>query len=817
MKEEYKYLLYIEEAEESHVKKDYIKAIICCHKAIKIKPIEATSYKLLGNIFQSIGQFKEAEKQYLKAIKLQPNYAEVYANIGSLYANNQNWNQAISLYQTAINLKPDFIGAYCNLAKVWIKLGNLIEAAQVYYNVGKVKSQQNQNLEAISFYKKAIQLKSDQAEYYLALGDILKTQQQWDEAALAYDAAIKVDPKQAEAYFKQGIALSRLSQLYQAVSSYKKAIELNPNSYDYYHHLGDTFLCLKQYLNAIDAYEKSIELYPKYIWSYNNLGLTLSKIEQFERAVSCYKKAIYLGGNNPRIYSNLGYSLQKQEKWDEAINAYLKTIELDSNYDSALHSLGNILVNQGHFDLAIHNYKRAIDIRPNLFSYYQSLGNALAQQGKLDESIKAYRRAIELNPKSVLGYAKLGMLIAQQEEWSESISIFIEALCITPNNQLLYKQLGYVLEKLGRLDESQQCCRAIFPNSLLKEFAFSSGNIIQIASNSSATETKYIELSKEKKIKLIPTQTLSQTIHESFISHYKVPKDFVVKNGCGFGDTLNSAVITSSNQLLKYASTGNCELVFASQKLPEALELEGKVVFLSAKHSSGNYYHWMFHVIARLELIEASGFTLESIDKFVLHTCHLSFHQETLKILGIPDKKIIETRFYPFIKAEEMIVPSLSLPCPSIRSVNFLKNKFLITDREQLSTMIYISRKNASYRKVINENEVSDLLKNFGFTSVTLESMSVTQQASLMSSAQVVVSPHGAGLSNIIFCNPRTKIIEIFSPNYVHNFYHILSSYCDLEYYYLIGEEINDNRVTTQQDILVNTKKLKALIKLSKL
>jgi tetratricopeptide (TPR) repeat protein len=188
-------------------------------------------------------------------------------------------NQAISLYQTAINLKPDFIGAYCNLAKVWIKLGNLIEAAQVYYNVGKVKSQQNQNLEAISFYKKAIQLKSDQAEYYLALGDILKTQQQWDEAALAYDAAIKVDPKQAEAYFKQGIALSRLSQLYQAVSSYKKAIELNPNSYDYYHHLGDTFLCLKQYLNAIDAYEKSIELYPKYIWSYNNLGLTLSKID----------------------------------------------------------------------------------------------------------------------------------------------------------------------------------------------------------------------------------------------------------------------------------------------------------------------------------------------------------------------------------------------------------------------------------------------------------------------------------------------------------------------------------------------------------
>ena len=61
-----------------------------------------------------------------------------------------------------------------------------------------------------------------------------------------------------------------------------------------------------------------------------------------------------------------------------------------------------------------------------------------------------------------------------------------------------------------------------------------------------------------------------------------------------------------------------------------------------------------------------------------------------------------------------------------------------------------------------------------------------------MASASVVLAPHGAGLSNIVFCQPGTKIIELFAPTYVPPCYRIISNICGLEHYYLIGELVEN-------------------------
>jgi capsular polysaccharide biosynthesis protein len=50
------------------------------------------------------------------------------------------------------------------------------------------------------------------------------------------------------------------------------------------------------------------------------------------------------------------------------------------------------------------------------------------------------------------------------------------------------------------------------------------------------------------------------------------------------------------------------------------------------------------------------------------------------------------------------------------------------------------------------------------------------------------VAPHGAGLCNIVFCSPGTKVIEIFSPELVTLFYWKLSNQLGLDYYYMLGK-----------------------------
>ncbi len=106
-------------------------------------------------------------------------------------------------------------------------------------------------------------------------------------------------------------------------------------------------------------------------------------------------------------------------------------------------------------------------------------------------------------------------------------------------------------------------------------------------------------------------------------------------------------------------------------------------------------------------------------------------------------------------------------------SCAFLRGLFLPVETREKSfskaERIYISRKKASNRRIINEQEVINLLEKFAFKTITIESISVAQQASLLANSQVIVATHCAGLTNLVFGNPGTKVIEIFHPEYVMN------------------------------------------------
>jgi hypothetical protein len=75
---------------------------------------------------------------------------------------------------------------------------------------------------------------------------------------------------------------------------------------------------------------------------------------------------------------------------------------------------------------------------------------------------------------------------------------------------------------------------------------------------------------------------------------------------------------------------------------------------------------------------------------------------------------------------------------------------------------LYISRNDAKARRVANEAELAPVLAAHGFETVILKGMPLARQVRLFQEAEMVVAPHGAGLTNIAWCRPGTKIIEFF-------------------------------------------------------
>ena len=58
--------------------------------------------------------------------------------------------------------------------------------------------------------------------------------------------------------------------------------------------------------------------------------------------------------------------------------------------------------------------------------------------------------------------------------------------------------------------------------------------------------------------------------------------------------------------------------------------------------------------------------------------------------------------------------------------------------------------------------------------------MSVVDQILLFQSAEFIISPHGAGLSNLLFCEPGTKVIELTPSVEVRPFFWMISDKLDL-------------------------------------
>lgn len=106
--------------------------------------------------------------------------------------------------------------------------------------------------------------------------------------------------------------------------------------------------------------------------------------------------------------------------------------------------------------------------------------------------------------------------------------------------------------------------------------------------------------------------------------------------------------------------------------------------------------------------------------------------------------------------------------------IDYLQKNFLPCTKSVttiFSKHVFISRKNSS-RHITNEDEIFILFKPLGFERYFLETMSIPEQIALFQQAQIIVATNGSSLTNLIFCKPKTEIIEIFLTRSDSTFYY---------------------------------------------
>jgi capsular polysaccharide biosynthesis protein len=87
---------------------------------------------------------------------------------------------------------------------------------------------------------------------------------------------------------------------------------------------------------------------------------------------------------------------------------------------------------------------------------------------------------------------------------------------------------------------------------------------------------------------------------------------------------------------------------------------------------------------------------------------------------------------------------------------------------------LYVTRRNAKVRRLVNEVEVADYLTDRGFEVVALEERPFREQVQLFAEAEVVVAQHGAGLTNLLFAQ-SPRVLEIMSDQDRQIYFNLIS------------------------------------------
>lgn len=120
---------------------------------------------------------------------------------------------------------------------------------------------------------------------------------------------------------------------------------------------------------------------------------------------------------------------------------------------------------------------------------------------------------------------------------------------------------------------------------------------------------------------------------------------------------------------------------------------------------------------------------------------------------------------------------------------------------------IYISREDAAVRRITNEAEVQARFRAYGFEVHTLSGLTYEAQKSLFQDASHIASIHGAGLANLAFAHPSTRVFEMMPPNNGSFAYWVMAAQLGMPYtLFTVDDALLDIGPGFSSDLMLNTR-----------
>ena len=542
-----------------------------------------------------------------------------------------------------------------------------------------------------------------------------------------------------------------------------------------------------------------------------HLGAMLHRAAKREGlAIDCLRRSLMVRPENALAWTQVGVLLKSRSELVAALAAQIRATTIEPVSPDLLYNLANILIEVSRPDRASVALSRALELAPLASDLHRSLATTCLRLAEPASAVSPARRAVLICPDVAVGY-----LTASTAEWEigerDSARRLLErALGIAPLDPEILSNTVWQALEMGALDVAVVASKRAAlaePGALVPMLKFSGAilearGIIPPAWRWSLCLAGRVPRGVEdlavgrimswRNLTDPATRRASTTfvqpdepVHSSFEKGGRfllevrdaivLPRSQTILTGDGavLHEGLSPFTILpgmAENDAIYHWNPKGTAVLKAPRpavRMPRAM--------LLGTGGSGNYYHWLIDFLPRLHTVMAFRANIGepgSIPLLASEDCPPAI-RELIGYLGVADGSLMFVPRDEPIAVDQLYVPALpSFIRPALgESIRWINTRLVeplaawTASGAPRPERVYLDRRRATERRVVNEDEMIEMLAEKGFAVVSPDPGSIRQQITSLASARVIVSPHGAGLANMSFAPSGCEIVELSYPS----------------------------------------------------
>ena len=181
----------------------------------------------------------------------------------------------------------------------------------------------------------------------------------------------------------------------------------------------------------------------------------------------------------------------------------------------------------------------------------------------------------------------------------------------------------------------------------------------------------------------------------------------------------------------------------------------------------GNYGHWLIESLPRVETIHQqcglSGLSFVVSDN--TSPAMRTVYKDSLAMMGISADRVLSLPDDKAYRMHEVIYPTPLTAQPWVKSplaIGVLESLRKYADPSTARPeKLFVSRNGWGNRRLLNEEDVLAVIRQYGYVVVQPEQYSFAQQISIFSKARIIIGTLGAAISNLVFSPSGVKLLSL--------------------------------------------------------